>query len=238
MRLAVVCAVLALTAVLTGCGVSNGGAVEVSSVAPTPLTETAPPLRTPAPERTAALEAPSPSGTPTVEAHAERPAPVSTLSDEAPVPGTAAGWSIVIPELAVRAPVAAFGLSPTGVMEVPADATTVAWYTFTSVPGAPGNAVLAAHVDWRGERGVFNRLIDLAPGSLVTLRAPGGEEVTYEVRHSELVDPRTADVAALIGGRTGDSTLTLITCGGEFNRELREYERRVVVHAVKVEGRG
>ena len=67
------------------------------------------------------------------------------------------------------------------------------------------------------------------------LGAGGGAVAGAIVGTATGSDPR---VAALIGGRTGDSTLTLITCGGEFNRELREYERRVVVHAVKVGASG
>ena len=34
--------------------------------------------------------------------------------------------------------------------------------------------------------------------------------------------------------RTGDETLVLITCGGDFNRSIRRYTDNVIVYAVPV----
>lgn len=145
-------------------------------------------------------------------------------------------WLIEIASIGVSAETAAFGLTAEGVMEVPADAATVAWYGFTAVPGRSGNVVMAAHADWRGEFGVFHRLPELQPGGEIELIGPGGEHFTYAVRSIELVDPDLADVSAIIGTRDGDATLTLITCGGEFNRAAGDYERRVIVRAELVHG--
>ncbi len=171
----------------------------------------------------------------TGEAAADRPSPTATPVLPTPPaiePGDAAGWLLEIPDISVRAATATFGLSPTGVMEVPADHRTVAWYDFTAVPGREGNAVLAAHVNWRGEQGVFSRLDGVMPGTEITVTSPAGEHFTYLVQSVELVDLATADVTSIVGSREGAATLTLITCGGTFNRTTRDYEQRVVVRAV------
>ena len=146
-------------------------------------------------------------------------------------PGSAAGWFLDIPVINVAAEVAVFGLTPDGVMDVPRDHTTVAWYDFTAVPGREGNAVLAAHVDWAGFAGVFSDLAALAVGDTIDIRSHTGADFAYRVDSIELVDPASANVDHIVGQRTGASTLTLITCGGEFNRITREYEARVIVRA-------
>ena len=189
----------------------------------------------PYPSSTAAIASPSQEWTGANEQLGIDRVQVSAGSATGPrATGSATGWSVRIPAIGVDASVATFGVSPAGVMEVPTDATTVAWYDFTALPGGPGNAVLAAHVDWRGQLGVFNRIDELKPGAVIMIAAPSGELVQYEVSSVELVDPAAADVAALIGTRSGKSTLTMITCGGDFNRASRDYEMRVIVSAVMV----
>ena len=119
-----------------------------------------------------------------------------------------------------------------GVMEVPTNAATVAWYGFTAMPGDPGNAVLAGHVTWGGARAVFNQLSALHTGDTVEVRTGDGD-LRYVVQRSYLVKPEEADIRAIIGPRDGPQTLTLITCGGSFDPSVREYDHRVIVFATR-----
>jgi hypothetical protein len=64
-----------------------------------------------------------------------------------------------IPALGIAARIAALGVAADGEMEVPADPHTVAWYEYGPSPGQDGSAVLAAHVDYSGARGVFFELV-------------------------------------------------------------------------------
>jgi len=73
--------------------------------------------------------------------------------------------------LGVDAPVQAVGVGRDGELAVPSNAGSLAWWRDGVGPGDPGSAVLAGHVDYRGERGVFFSLRSLAVGSSV--------EVTY-----------------------------------------------------------
>jgi LPXTG-site transpeptidase (sortase) family protein len=139
-----------------------------------------------------------------------------------------------IPALAIDAPVAALGVAPSGEMGVPTDASTVAWYEYGPSPGQRGSAVLAAHVDYNGRTGVFFRLADLRPGDKVDVEFLAGGSRTFVVRQRASVAKRALPVDTLFR-RTGRPTLTLITCGGEFDATTRSYRSNVVVEAIPLD---
>ena len=85
-----------------------------------------------------------------------------------------------IPSLGIDAPVLPVGVDAHGEMEVPA-ATDVGWYRFGPAPGAEGSAVLAAHVDYDGRRGVFFELRRLEPGARLDVTFADGSVQVYEV---------------------------------------------------------
>lgn len=139
-----------------------------------------------------------------------------------------------IPALGVDAPVVAVGLEPDGSMEIPG-ATEVGWYEPTQVrPGDPaGSAVLAAHVDYQGQRGVFFDLRSLSEGEEITVVGPDGAERRFRVTSRFQVAKDDLPVEELF--RTaGDPALTLITCGGIFDRSDRHYEDNIVVRATPI----
>ena len=163
----------------------------------------------------AATSAPGPAGRPVV-----------------PAPATAQVVRVRIPVLAVDAPVQSMGLDASGAMEVPYSPATVAWYGFTAVPGSAGNAVMSGHVDWLGARAVFYGIRTLTAGDVIEVTTSEGN-VRYSVERTYLVRPEEADIAAIVGQRRGPETLTLITCGGTFDRSSRDYDHRVIVRATR-----
>lgn len=138
-----------------------------------------------------------------------------------------------IPTLGVDAPILQMGVDAAGVMEIPQSSSTVAWYGFTALPGSAGNAVMAGHVTWGGSRAVFYQLQNLRPGDAVEVQTSDGG-VRYAVQRTYLVKPDEADIANIIGPRDGPQTLTLITCGGTFDANAREYDHRVIVFATRI----
>ena len=148
-------------------------------------------------------------------------------------PQAAADVRLEIPAIGVDAWVIRMGLDSNGVMEVPRDAQLVAWYDFTSQPGAPGNAVMSAHLDYRGSTAVFWRLGDLSDGDRIVV-VIDGERVEYVVSNIYSTRPEDADLRSIIGGRSGPETLTLITCGGVWDAAEGEYEQRVIVRATRI----
>lgn len=142
-----------------------------------------------------------------------------------------------IARLGVDAPVAALGVADTGEMEVPTDAENVAWYEYGPSPGQHGSAVLAAHVDYNGRRGVFFDLMDLRAGDRVVVDFTGGRSRTFVVRERASIAKRALPVDELFR-REGPRRLTLITCGGDFDAAARSYRNNVVVVAAPKAVRG
>lgn len=125
------------------------------------------------------------------------------------------------------------GIEDDGEMEVP-DETEVGWWEHGSAPGLPGATVLAAHVSWNGAIGPFSRLGDAAIGDRVEVAAGDGTTRVYQVveRTMYVKDGLPAD---RIWTTSGDETLVLITCGGDFNPDVRRYRHNIVVYAVPVD---
>jgi sortase (surface protein transpeptidase) len=135
-----------------------------------------------------------------------------------------------IPAIGVDAPIVPVGLNPDGSMEIPG-ATEVGWYEPGVRPGAPtGSAVLAAHVDYAGAKGAFYDLRSLPDGAEVLVTTPEGTTLRFVVDTRFQVDKDELPGPELFRS-TGAPTLTLITCGGGFDRSARSYEDNIVVRA-------
>ncbi|QJY47518.1 class F sortase [Pseudonocardia broussonetiae] len=124
------------------------------------------------------------------------------------------------------------GVDERGEMEVPQDVSTVGWYRFGPGPGAAaGSAVLSGHVDDRVQgEGAFYRLSELAPGDAVEVELADGAVVAYVVDRVRRIAKEELPVDELFA-RDGAPVLTLVTCGGDFDREARSYRENVVVTA-------
>jgi hypothetical protein len=140
-----------------------------------------------------------------------------------------------IPALGQDASIIPAGVEQNGDMEVPDNVTEVAWYKYGSAPGGPGSAVLAAHVDLAGQGpGVFFELGALDPGSVIYVDFDDGSTATYRAEARAVYDKEALPTEAIFS-REGPPVLTLITCGGDFNRSLRRYDSNVVVYAVPID---
>jgi hypothetical protein len=137
---------------------------------------------------------------------------------------------LTIPAIAVDAVLVEVGLEADGAMEVPSFGSA-GWYTEGPPPGHPGPSLIAAHVDSRAGPDVFHRLRELAPGDDVEVHYDSGDTVTFVV-----VSREQAPKEQLPGDRiwpvTADRLLTLITCGGEFDRSVRHYRDNIIVYTV------
>lgn len=136
-----------------------------------------------------------------------------------------------IPALGVDARIASLGVAATGEMDVPNEAGTVAWYEYGPSPGQDGSAVLAAHVDYNGVRGIFFDLAQLDAGDRITVDLAGVGSRSFTVQQRASVAKEVLPIDELFR-RDGEPVLTLITCGGEFDAAARSYRSNVVVRAV------
>ena len=97
----------------------------------------------------------------------------------------------------------------------------------TSLVGAQGNAVIAGHVVTLREGNVFRFLYQLELGDRIQVWDEGQREYDFHVVNVKLVSP--SDISAI--AQTPDETLTLITCGGQFDPVTRQFSDRLIVTA-------
>ena len=132
------------------------------------------------------------------------------------------------------------GLQPDGsTFEVPTNATQVAWYDFSGLPGEDDKSpILAAHVSYRGQRGVFFDLTQAEPGTFIYLVMADGTAYKYEVVFNRDIAKTVLTWEDLGCDPTqcfAEDAVTLVTCGGSFNPRTRSYNDNVVVRAELVE---
>lgn len=156
-------------------------------------------------------------------------APAPTTTTTVAPPGEPVGLSI--PSIGVDSVVVPVGLEPNGEMEVP-PADQAGWYFYGPRPGeADGTSVIAAHVDFGGQRGVFFDLRELQVGAEVSVTDAAGATHRYVVTERYQVDKDQLPIEDIFVP-DGPPGLTLITCGGSFDRSARSYQDNIVVRTV------
>lgn len=139
-----------------------------------------------------------------------------------------------IPTIGVTATVIAVGINPrTGEFEVPPSVDRIGWYRFgPGLEARAGSVVIAGHVDSSTQGGgAFFRLRELDQGDTLTVTGNDGLERSYRVIGREQYRKTTIPLERYFA-RDGSHRLTLITCGGPFDAQARQYRDNVVVTAV------
>jgi sortase (surface protein transpeptidase) len=155
---------------------------------------------------------------------------LADISVLAPIP-VAAPTRVIITALDIDGPVIPVGVNAASQLDVPPDARTLVWYRHGPSPGAPGSAVIAGHLNWRGTTGLFARLDEIPVGATITVVYDDGSQQDFIASAVELVSKPAVAVNGIFA-REGESLLRLITCGGEFEKEVRSYRSNVVVTAI------
>jgi hypothetical protein len=118
-----------------------------------------------------------------------------------------------------------------GRMLDPTGPWVVAWYPETAKLGVLGNAVMAGHLDyWTVGAAVFWDIGKLNPQDEILVRGEDNYEYRYLVEWVKNYDANDAPISEIVG-HTDSECLTLITCGGEFDEQTREYVQRTVVRS-------
>lgn len=230
----------AVLLVVAGDDPQRVGVAELTPTAgPTAAVSEAPADRSGAPPRpvgdlaTAPTPSPTPSPTPA-------PTPVVEVGTRSARIGDLPSAKVVrpvrlrLPSLDIDVQITRVGVADDGQMQVPVDVDDAGWYRHGPAPGAPGNAVIAGHVDDREQGlGAFHRLVDLGVGDSVEVVADDGTTSTWKVTGRTLVDKSALETRDLFR-RSGPPQLVLVTCGGEFDGTVRSYRSNVVVVAQPV----
>jgi LPXTG-site transpeptidase (sortase) family protein len=163
------------------------------------------------------------------------PTPVPTPTS-LPPPSEAAIARIRIPRFEVDAPIVIRGVDANRVMETPDGPVDVAWYDFTARPGFGSNAVFSGHVDYYNYGpAVFWNIGNLVQGDIVEVALEDGTVYKYSVSESYSVgaEPTEPELRKIVDA-TQSEVVTLITCGGNFNSAIGEYDSRTIVRANRI----
>jgi len=140
---------------------------------------------------------------------------------------------LVIPIIKVDTTINYVGLTTDGAMDIDKDPDRVAWYEFGPRPGDEGNAVIAGHYGWIGDKGaVFNELHTLKKGDLISVIDKKGVTINFIVSKSQKYDPE-ADATSVFKSIDGKSHLNLITCNGVWESSKNTYTERLVIFSDK-----
>ena len=153
-----------------------------------------------------------------------------------------------IPAINVDAPVGRW-IVDANVMPEPYGPVDVAFYDLSDwnglggFPGEGSNAVFGAHVDlnrhiayadddYRGPA-VFWALDELTAGSIIEIDY-AGQTLKYAVVWTEQVPATGADWGQYFNSNVAVDSITLYTCGGEFDGATASYTHRLVVRAERI----
>ena len=172
-----------------------------------------------------------------VGAPAPEPEPESRPEGFAPV-------EMMVESVGLDAPIE-LGAIVDGAMQDPTGPWVVSWYEPLGKVGEGGNVVMSGHVDyWNtgpdGTAGpaVFYDVPNMAPGEVIRLIGENGEDYEYAVEWTKEFDVATELTPEVIQpeivGDTGQESLTLITCGGDFDAATGEYLKRWVLRANRI----
>ncbi len=126
-----------------------------------------------------------------------------------------------------------------GVMQNPSGPWVVGWYEPTAALGQLGNAVFSGHVDyWDVGPAVFWSITneDVQEGDEIIGVGEDDSTFLYAVKLRETVEvgALTPEKINEIVGPTKRESITLITCGGEFDYASGEYLSRTWVRAERI----
>ncbi|RLT26271.1 MAG: class F sortase [Chloroflexi bacterium] len=154
---------------------------------------------------------------------------------------------IQIPSLGIDAPIGKSVVGKNGTLADPEGPSDVVWYDFGArkdlggAPGAGGNAVLAGHVDRAGfveyaganysGPGVFFSLDQVTQGDVVDITV-NDKTLRYGIVWAKQV-PTDTDWNQLFSSKVLGDSITIVTCGGDFDYDKHEYVHRLVVRAVR-----
>ncbi|WP_435602262.1 class F sortase [Streptomyces sp. bgisy130] len=139
---------------------------------------------------------------------------------------------VSIPQIAVDAPFTQLTIGPTGQLNAPPgnDKNLVGWYKDGAAPGERGSAIIAGHVDTKTGPAVFLQLESLKPGALINITREDGIIASFKVDSVETFN-KARFPNERVYADTPTAQLRVITCGGAYDRKVKDYVDNVVVFA-------
>jgi LPXTG-site transpeptidase (sortase) family protein len=166
------------------------------------------------------------------EVHASHIINANAMSKALPVHSALHPVRLIIPAIALNAPVEDVGTQANADLATPSQNPwlDVGWYSLGPQPGQRGSAVIDGHLDRPGGfPAVFWHLRDLHMGDEVLVKNSSGKTIRFQVTRIELYAPQDAPIQDIFGNR-GGTFLNLITCAGDWIPSQHQTNQRLVVY--------
>ncbi|MFE9017371.1 class F sortase [Streptomyces sp. NPDC007808] len=139
---------------------------------------------------------------------------------------------LLIPKISVNAPFVDLAIGRSGQLEAPPahDVNLVGWYAEGASPGERGTSIIAGHVDTATSAAVFASLSELDKGDRFHVMRADGRRASFVVDSVETFD-KDDFPSERVYGDTSQAQVRLITCAGDYDRQVRDYTANLVVFA-------
>lgn len=145
---------------------------------------------------------------------------------------------LTIPSIGVnKARILEIGLINDNKLDAPVSIYDVGWYRDSSKPGEGGTLLMDGHNGGPTTAGVFKNLDSLAVGDQIMLERGDGVIFTYEVVENNIMNLEDAEnyMSSMVSSPiSGQESLSLITCAGDWTNTQHTYLSRAMVRAVLV----
>lgn len=136
---------------------------------------------------------------------------------------------ITLPTIKAEGFVEKVGVDQNTQIAVPTNINLAGWYTEALAPGQAGLSIIDGHLDGYKHDGIFKNLEKLKTDQTYVIERGDGKRLTYKVKTVTSVPTDQAATKLFTHDPAIKSQLNLITCGGTFNKDKKQYENRVIV---------
>jgi sortase (surface protein transpeptidase) len=137
-----------------------------------------------------------------------------------------------IPSVSIDIQIAPVGVDTSGFMEIPENITIAGWYRYGPSPSSDnGSTVITAHVDdFVQGLGPFAALSSMPAGAEIVITTADGVDHRYILESVQNLQKEQVPLDQVFD-RDGAPRVVLITCGGQFDENVRSYSDNVVAIA-------
>lgn len=142
---------------------------------------------------------------------------------------------IELPSVGASGCIQRVGVAADNAIAVPTNIHLAGWYVGSAIPGQPGVSIVDGHVLGRYNDAIFARLGELQPDEKIRIQFGDKTWKEFSVVSVDSYSVKQASEEQYKALPDVDKQLTLVTCGGTFDRLSQTYDRRVIVRAGLVE---
>ncbi len=168
----------------------------------------------------------------TIFASANQVHGVTSVSHKVPIGPTVLSKStpvrLRVPDVGIDTDLIKLGRQTDGTIAPPERFDVAGWYKYSPTPGELGPAIIVGHVDSYKGIAVFWHLRELKVKDLIEVDRADGTKAKFAVTEIKEVSQNNFPTSEVYGN-LNYAGIRLITCGGQFSKDLHRYNHNIVV---------